>query len=104
MTVFANADAWDTSNVWFENGEIRLYSKREKISQMGYIDYGLMICTRQIFDGYPDNVSFDLADVLENLSRNGELAGYEVSQRFYEIGSPLGLAELRRLLSDKRLE
>jgi hypothetical protein len=30
MTVFANADVWDTSNVWFEHGRIRLYSKREE--------------------------------------------------------------------------
>src|SRR5271165_5379585 len=28
MTVYANSDAWDTSNVWFDNGRIRLYSKR----------------------------------------------------------------------------
>jgi NDP-sugar pyrophosphorylase family protein len=101
MTVFANADAWDTSNVWFEHGEIRLYSKREKLPEMRYIDYGLMICTRQIFCDYPDDAPFDLADTLENLSRKGQLAGYEVSQRFYEIGSPAGLAELDRLLSER---
>ena len=99
MTVFANADTWDTSNVWFQDGCIRLYSKREKLPQMQHIDYGLMICTREIFDEYPDHVSFDLADTLENLSRNGELGGYEMIQRFYEIGSASGLAELDRLLS-----
>jgi NDP-sugar pyrophosphorylase family protein len=104
MTVFANADAWDTSNVWFDHGCIRLYSKREKLLEMRHIDYGLMICTRAIFDDYPDNVSFDLADTLEKLSRNGKLAGFEVNQRFYEIGSPPGLAELKRLLSGTRLE
>ena len=104
MTVFGNADAWDKSNVWFQHGCIRLYSKKEQLPQMRHIDYGLMICTREIFDDYPDNISFDLADVLENLSRNGKLAGCEVHQRFYEIGSPSGLAELRGLLSDKRLE
>jgi NDP-sugar pyrophosphorylase family protein len=102
MTVFANADAWDTSNVWFDGGSICLYSKREKLPEMRYIDYGLMICTRQIFDGSPDGVSFDLADTLEDLSRRGELAGYEVNQRFYEIGSPAGLVELDRLLSDRK--
>jgi NDP-sugar pyrophosphorylase family protein len=99
MTVFANADAWDTSNVWFDNAKIRLYSKREKLPEMRYIDYGLTICTRQIFDDSPSDLPFDLADTLENLSRKGELAGYEVSQRFYEIGSPTGLAELNQLLS-----
>ena len=104
MTVFANADAWDTSNVWFDGVHIRLYSKKEKLREMRYIDYGLMICTRQIFDGSPNAVPFDLADTLEDLSRKGQLAGYEVNQRFYEIGSPAGLAELDRLLARKSHE
>jgi N-acetyl-alpha-D-muramate 1-phosphate uridylyltransferase len=102
MTVYANADAWDTSNVWFENSRIRLYSKREKLGEMRYIDYGLMICTRKIFDDAPSDVPFDLAEMLENLSRKGELAGHEVSQRFYEIGSPAGLAELDRILTSHK--
>ena len=58
-----------------------------------------MICTRQIFDDSASDVPFDLADTLENFSRKGELAGHGVNQRFYEIGSPAGLAELDRLLS-----
>jgi NDP-sugar pyrophosphorylase family protein len=99
MTVYPNADAWDTSNVWFEHGRIRLYSKRQKLPEMRYIDYGLMICTKKIFDDPPNDVPFDLADTLENLSREGQLAGYEANLRFYEIGSPAGLAELDRLLS-----
>jgi len=28
-----------------------------------------------------------------------QLTGYEVPERFYEIGSPAGLAELEKLLS-----
>jgi NDP-sugar pyrophosphorylase family protein len=101
MTVYANSDAWDTSNVWFEHGRIRLYSKREKLPEMRYIDYGLMICARQIFDHSRSDIPFDLADPLEKLSREGELAGYEMHQRFYEIGSPAGLAEFDQLLSDR---
>ena len=101
MTVYANGDAWDTSNVWFENGRIRLYSKRQKLPEMRYIDYGLMICTRQLFADSPNDVPFDLADILENLSRKGQLAGLEVNQRFYEIGSRASLVELDQLLSDR---
>ena len=41
MTVFPNAGQWDTSNVWFENGRIRLYDKRERLPQMQHIDWGL---------------------------------------------------------------
>jgi NDP-sugar pyrophosphorylase family protein len=98
MTVFRNDDVWDRSNVWFEEGTIRRYSKRERLPQMRYIDYGLTICTRQIFAGYPADEPFDLAAVFEKLSERGELAGYEVHQRFYEIGSQKGLQELDELL------
>lgn len=98
MTVFANADAWDKSNVWWEDGRIKLYSKREKLPQMRYIDYGLMGLTAPVFDAYDAEQPFDLATPLEELSRHGRLAGHEVRQRFYEIGSPTGLAELDELL------
>jgi NDP-sugar pyrophosphorylase family protein len=102
MTVFANADAWETSNVWFDGRRILLYSKAEKLPQMRYVDYGLSVFNRVIFEEYPENVPFDLANALEKLSRKEQLAGYEVSQRFYEIGSPAGLAELDRVLRNSK--
>jgi hypothetical protein len=40
----------------------------------------------------------DLAAVQGELCRRGELAGYELKERFYEIGSPAGLLELDGLL------
>jgi NDP-sugar pyrophosphorylase family protein len=104
MTVFHNENAWDRSNVWFEHGTIRRYSKAEQLPQMRYIDYGLTVCNRSIFEGYPTGERFDLAIVLERLSERGELGGYEVHQRFYEIGSLTGLEELDRLLRDASRE
>jgi NDP-sugar pyrophosphorylase family protein len=98
MTVFRNEDAWDRSNVWFESGTLHRYSKTERLPQMRYIDYGLTICSRPIFAEYPSDEPFDLATVFEKLSQRGELAGYEVHQRFYEIGSYQGLRELERVL------
>ena len=35
----------------------------------------------------------DLAQLYHDLSVEGRLAGYEVQQRFYEIGSPAGLRD-----------
>jgi NDP-sugar pyrophosphorylase family protein len=102
MTVFRNDDTWDRSNVWFEEGTIRRYCKRERLSQMHYIDYGLTVCSPGIFDGYPAEEPFDLAIVFERLSERGELAGYEVHQRFYEIGSYEGIKELDQFLRDAR--
>ena len=98
MTVFANADAWDQSNVWWEENRVRLYSKREKLPRMRHIDYGLMVFSKAVFDPYRPDEPFDLADLLEKLSRQGALAGCEIRERFYEIGSPAGLAELDALL------
>jgi NDP-sugar pyrophosphorylase family protein len=100
MTVFRNDDAWDRSNVWFEEGTIRRYSKAERLPQMRYIDYGLTVCSQPIFENYPADELFDLGIVFEQLSQRGELAGYEVHQRFYEIGSHHGIKELDQLLRD----
>ncbi|MDB6165068.1 MAG: Nucleotidyl transferase [Lacunisphaera sp.] len=98
MTVFENRDAYDASNVWFEDGRIRLYSKKEKPPQMRHIDYGLGVFRSAAFAGYPRDTVVDLAAVQADLGARGELAGYEIGERFYEIGSPAGLKELDHLL------
>jgi NDP-sugar pyrophosphorylase family protein len=45
----------------------------------------------------PAGQPFDLAEVLGRLLRDQQLAGYEVKERFYEIGSPAGLVEMEKL-------
>jgi NDP-sugar pyrophosphorylase family protein len=101
MTVFENREAYDTSNVWFEDGRIRLYSKKEKLPQMRHIDYGLGVFRADVFAACPRDAVVDLAAVQSDLSRQGKLAGYELQERFYEIGSPSGLQELNELLQRK---
>jgi NDP-sugar pyrophosphorylase family protein len=98
MTVFENREAYDASNVWFEDGRIRLYSKKEKVPQMRHIDYGLGLFRAAAFAGCPRDAVVDLAVVQTDLCSRGELAGYEMKERFYEIGSHAGLAELDQLL------
>ena len=101
MTVFENREAYDASNVWFEDGRIRLYSKTEKPPQMRHIDYGLGVYRATAFAGSSRDAVVDLAAFQTELCRRGELAGYELKERFYEIGSPAGLAELDELLRKK---
>jgi NDP-sugar pyrophosphorylase family protein len=98
MTVFRNAGQWDTSNIWYESGAIRRYDKRERLPQMQHIDWGLNVIKAALLAQRPADTAFDLADVLAELSRRGELAGYEVSTRFYEIGSVEGWRETDALL------
>ena len=98
MTVLENEGRWDASNVWFEEGEIHRYDKKVRASQMRHIDYGISVLTSAAFDGLPENVPFDLADLYSRLVSEKQMAAYEVKQRFYEIGSAQGLAELDALL------
>ena len=103
MTVFRNEGRWDTSNVWFEDGVIKSYDKKHRTPEMRYIDYGLGLFESRALSAWPADKAFDLAEVYRDLICNEALAGYEVPQRFYEIGSPEGLAELDALLHSQQL-
>jgi NDP-sugar pyrophosphorylase family protein len=103
MTVFRNEGRWDTSNVWFRDGAIKCYSKEERTPEMQYIDYGLGILDSEALATWPGDKTFDLADVYRDLVSRNELAGFEIEQRFYEIGSPEGLAELDAMLRSQQL-
>lgn len=102
MTVFRNEDRFDASNVVYRNGRVIVYDKKHKRPDMQYIDYGLSVFKAAAFDQFPPDEAFDLADVLKQLVEQDQLAGYEVHRRFYEIGSPTGLAELERFLTGAR--
>lgn len=101
MTVYHNEGRYDTSNVVFADGEIKVYDKKARLPEMRHIDYGLSLFKAAAFDSYSEEQPFDLADVMGKLVREKQLAGYEVKERFYEIGSPAGLGELEQLFADK---
>ncbi len=104
MTVYENADAHDTSNVVYSAGKVHLYDKELANRPVGmrYIDYGLSILACSVISEFtsPGSVA-DLAEIFRLLSICGGLAGYEVKERFYEIGSSAGLDELGRLLESR---
>jgi NDP-sugar pyrophosphorylase family protein len=99
MCVYRNDNCWDTSNVEFEDGIIRRYSKKLRVPEMHHIDWGLGVLEAGAVAARPMGEPWDLAELYEELSNAGRLAGYEMTRRFYEIGSFEGLAETDRLLS-----
>lgn len=101
MTVFKNEGRYDTSNVEYREGRIVRYDKTDRSKAMLHIDYGLGAFKAEAFAGYPADTRLDLARVYQDLIARGQVAGYEVAERFYEIGSPSGLEETRRLLAAK---
>jgi NDP-sugar pyrophosphorylase family protein len=103
MCVFRNDGRWDASNAIFENGLVTRTEKgRTDAAEIGmaYIDYGLSVLTRDAVEAHvPSGEPYDLADVFGRLAEAGELRGFEATERFYEIGSPDGLADLEAQLA-----
>jgi NDP-sugar pyrophosphorylase family protein len=98
MTVYPNRGRHETSNVLFEQGRLLAYDKRAPRPEMRHVDFGLGVLRASLLSRVPESEPSDLADLYAALSAEGLLAGYEVQRRFYEIGSPAGLAETRALL------
>jgi NDP-sugar pyrophosphorylase family protein len=92
MTVYHNQGRWDTSNVLFDGAKVARYDKRNPTPDMQYIDYGLGILSSGIIAGWPEE-TFDLAALYAKLAGEGQLAGFEATRRFYEIGTHQGLRE-----------
>lgn len=105
MTVHCNEGQWDTSNVIFDVRRVVRYAKglHDRPAEMRWIDYGLTaLCRNILAERVPPATVYDLAPVLSALAADGELAGFEVPDRFYEIGSPQGRAELESLLQKRQ--
>jgi NDP-sugar pyrophosphorylase family protein len=96
MTVLHNRDQLERSNAFLRAGRVVAYDKESPPEGAEWIDYGLLAFERAVLetDG-PD----DLADLTRDLAAAGRLAGYEATERFYDIGTPEALAETERFLS-----
>ena len=102
MTVLRNDDRWDRSNVHYEDGRLLRYDKTHQTPDMRHIDYGLGVLTSRALTTFPPDHPFDLALVYQRLLAANELAAFEVSERFYEIGSREGLEETRAYLAKRK--
>jgi MurNAc alpha-1-phosphate uridylyltransferase len=99
MTVLCNDNQGDRSNVLFRDGELLAYDKHAPLSNMRHVDFGLSVLSRTVFAPYREERVIDLASILRDLARSGQLAGFEVTGRFYEIGSMQGLKDTEEYLS-----
>jgi NDP-sugar pyrophosphorylase family protein len=97
MTVLRNEGRWDKSNANFDGNLVTRYSKSQ--DDFEWIDYGLLVLERDVLAEIPADQPSDLADLLSRLAEEGRVAGFEAKERFYEIGSPSGLAELEAFLT-----
>lgn len=100
MTVYKNNGQFDKSNVAIENNKIKKYIKNSSDPELVYIDYGLLIMSKDIIAKLPKNETVDLVQPLQDLVQKSKLATYEVEHRFYEIGSRSGIEMLENYLKE----
>ena len=100
MAVFRNEGRWDRSNVVYADGRVVLYDKYHDDPRMRWIDYGLGAYRADALVGGED----DLSLIQAKLAAAGQMAGYEVFERFYEIGTPAALAETDAFLRRRTAE
>lgn len=89
-------------NIIFKNGLITHYEKKliPGLPEMTHIDSGVALLSRSIIDNLiPPNVNIDLSSFYQQLIQKGQLGGYEIQDRYFEIGSKQGLQEFEEYLN-----
>ena len=101
MTVIRNHDRWDASNADLgEDGLVRYGKGAGPDAGYTWIDYGLsVVSARVVLEHVARDTVSDLAGLFTDLGERGMLAGFEVHERFYEVGSEDGIADLEDMLS-----
>ena len=98
ITIYKNKNKLDKSNIILKSGNI-YYDKFKPIKGMHYIDYGLNILNKRVFKYFNLKKKFDLAEVLNLISKKNLLAFMLVKKRFYEIGSLHGIKDTEDFLN-----
>jgi NDP-sugar pyrophosphorylase family protein len=98
MSVLRNDAGLDVSNARVADGAVVEYTKGVADPAgrgMMHVDYGLSVMrTQSVVEHVPAGAHCDLATVMHTVAAQSRLQAYEVSERFYEIGSERGLAAL----------
>lgn len=93
LAIFRNAGRWEVSNVETDGEWVLSYDKTSRDPKFDHVDYGAMALRRAVIAALPPGKAG--LDVLQHdLAGNRRLRACVAHERFYEIGSPSGLAEL----------
>jgi NDP-sugar pyrophosphorylase family protein len=98
MSVLANPRD-EPSNAALRGPLVIRYAKKNRDAEMTHIDYGMLAFRRETVAAWQADTAFDLEVPLGELAARNELAALEVHERYYEVGSVQGLADLAKYLS-----
>ena len=99
MSVWHNKDALEPSNVVCDGEWVTTYEKGGRGPGFEYIDYGANAVRRELVAQKPEGEAWGFDALQRDLARSRRLRAYVSNDRFFEIGSPEGLAALNGYLS-----
>lgn len=103
MVVYKNKDKYDKSNLIIKDNLVLGYGDKQRTKDMVYIDYGASLLSKKTLYNLKDDTFYSTGDFFSKLIKNHELLAYEVKTRFYHIGNPEALEELRKYIKTQRL-
>jgi NDP-sugar pyrophosphorylase family protein len=104
MVVLHNRGRYERSNLVVAGAHVTVYDKVNDHPGMEYINFGVSLHRRDSLELVPPGEPFSQEDWYQTLIAGGGLAAFETQHRFYEIGSPSGLAEFRSLAAAGQLQ
>lgn len=102
MSVYRNEGKLDRSNVQTDGRFVTAYEKGTEHPAFDHIDYGALALRKQALLPWRAEPKWDLALAQTALAAAGRMRAVLAEERFYEIGSPEGLAALDRHLTQLR--
>jgi NDP-sugar pyrophosphorylase family protein len=99
MVIYRNENQYARSNVAAAEGYVTAYDKEEQTPDMVYINYGVSVLRKETLEYIPPQRVYSQEELYARFIDERQLLAYETDQRFYEVGSPEGLAEFSRLIA-----
>jgi len=101
MSVYKNEGKWEVSNVETDGKWVLRYDKTARAPEFDHVDYGALAFRRSVIEALPPG-KLGLDVVQRDLAAARRLRACVARERFYEIGSPNGLAELDAYLRNQK--
>ncbi len=89
MAVMRSSLGHEAPNCSVHDGLVTAYAKAPPPADAQFIDYGMLVFSKKAFSGFEGS---DLSELQTALAASGDLAGFEVTVPYTEIGTPDALA------------
>jgi len=99
MVVYENHDLYGKSDIAVKDGYVTGYDKVGRSEGMFWVNFGVTALRKRALSFIPPTKEIGEEEFYHELIMRKELLAFQVSDRFYEIGSPQSLKEFEQFIS-----